>query len=195
MRLLTICSQVHWHLWLRHNTNNGRAYFPDDRSQIRDIGGALELRRVHDFNVTYSYIANTNFASLSSVRPSPRKMILTIPAWPQCMFYHLSFVIYHLQKLVILPAICATLHCLSWVLPTPVPWTSPQTTHDSSNTRNFSATSNFHSSIERTKDKDDPWPYRACWEVYLFEEWWSGKHCCSTFYFSLFILSGCWLLL
>ena len=30
---------------LRHNTNNGRAYFPNDRSQIRDIGGALELWR------------------------------------------------------------------------------------------------------------------------------------------------------
>jgi hypothetical protein len=27
----------------RNNTNNGRAYFPKDRSQIRDIGGALEL--------------------------------------------------------------------------------------------------------------------------------------------------------
>jgi eukaryotic translation initiation factor 2C len=28
-----------------YNTNNGRAYFPNDRSQIRDIGGALERRR------------------------------------------------------------------------------------------------------------------------------------------------------
>ena len=29
----------------RHNTNNGKAYFLNDRSQIRDIGGALELWR------------------------------------------------------------------------------------------------------------------------------------------------------
>ncbi|KAF8811942.1 argonaute-like protein [Phlegmacium glaucopus] len=45
-----------------HNTNNGRAYFPNDRSQIRDIGGALELWR----------------GIYHSVRPSPQKMILTI---------------------------------------------------------------------------------------------------------------------
>jgi eukaryotic translation initiation factor 2C len=45
-----------------HNTNNGRAYFPNDRSQIRDIGGALELWR----------------GIYHSVRPAPQKMILTI---------------------------------------------------------------------------------------------------------------------
>lgn len=45
-----------------HHTNNGRAYFPNDRSQIRDIGGGLELWR----------------GLYHSVRPSPQKMILTI---------------------------------------------------------------------------------------------------------------------
>jgi eukaryotic translation initiation factor 2C len=44
------------------NTNNGRAYFPNDRSQIRDIGGALELWR----------------GIYHSIRPAPQKMILTI---------------------------------------------------------------------------------------------------------------------
>jgi len=45
-----------------HNTNNGRAYFPNDKSQIRDIGGALELWR----------------GIYHSIRPAPQKMILTI---------------------------------------------------------------------------------------------------------------------
>jgi len=45
-----------------HNTNNGKAYFPNDRSQIRDIGGALELWR----------------GIYHSIRPAPQKMILTI---------------------------------------------------------------------------------------------------------------------
>ena len=62
----------------RHNTNNGKAYFLNDRSQIRDIGGALEL-----WNLSVCYLSSIRLAT-----PAPQKMVLTIEtSWCSAAVY------------------------------------------------------------------------------------------------------------